>query len=74
MHRDIKPSNLLLDSHGKLFVADFGLARGETDINLTQTGELLGTPRYMSPEQAAGSPRVVDARTDIDSLGPHRTS
>ncbi len=69
IHRDIKPSNLLLDRQGKLFVADFGLARDETDINLTRTGELLGTPRYMSPEQAAGSPRVVDARTDIYSLG-----
>jgi serine/threonine protein kinase/sugar lactone lactonase YvrE len=69
IHRDIKPSNLLLDSQGKLFVADFGLARGETDINLTRTGELLGTPRYMSPEQAAGRQGAIDARTDIYALG-----
>ncbi len=69
VHRDIKPSNLLLDCQGKLFVADFGLARCDTDINLTRTGELLGTPRYMSPEQASGRLRVVDARTDIYALG-----
>jgi serine/threonine protein kinase len=69
IHRDIKPSNLLLDSQGKLFVADFGLARGETDINLTRTGELLGTPRYMSPEQAAGRQGAIDTRTDIYALG-----
>ncbi|MEQ1830868.1 MAG: serine/threonine-protein kinase [Pirellula sp.] len=69
IHRDIKPSNLLLDRQGKLFVADFGLARLETDVSLTRTGDLLGTPRYMSPEQASGSSKQLDPRTDIYSLG-----
>ncbi len=69
IHRDIKPSNLLLDRQGRLFVADFGLARLETDVSLTRTGDLLGTPRYMSPEQASGSSKQLDPRTDIYSLG-----
>ncbi len=69
VHRDIKPSNLLLDGNGKLWVTDFGLARRETDATLTRTGDLVGTVRYMSPEQALGQIALVDHRTDIYSLG-----
>jgi eukaryotic-like serine/threonine-protein kinase len=69
VHRDIKPSNLLLDNAGKLWVTDFGLARMASDANLTVTGDILGTVRYMSPEQAAGQNHLIDHRTDIYSLG-----
>lgn len=69
VHRDIKPSNLLLDSVGKIWVADFGLARCQANASLTRTGEVLGSMRYMSPEQAAGRTPLVDHRTDIYSLG-----
>ncbi|MCC6421333.1 MAG: serine/threonine protein kinase [Gemmataceae bacterium] len=69
IHRDIKPGNLILDSGGRLWVADFGLALMHGDSGLTGTGELLGTLRYMSPEQAMGRRRVVDQRTDVYSLG-----
>ncbi len=69
VHRDIKPGNLLLDSGGKIYVTDFGLARLEADAGVTLTGDLLGTLRYMSPEQAAGESRLVDFRTDIHALG-----
>lgn len=68
VHRDIKPSNLMVDETGKLWVTDFGLARFQTDASLTKTGDLLGTLRYMSPEQAAGNNAFVDHRTDIYSL------
>jgi hypothetical protein len=69
IHRDIKPSNLLLENSGNLRVADFGLARINSDAGLTRTGNLLGTLRYMSPEQALAKPGLVDHRTDIYSLG-----
>ncbi len=69
VHRDIKPSNLLLDSAGKIWVADFGLARCQANASLTRTGEVLGSVRYMSPEQAAGRTPLVDHRTDLYSLG-----
>jgi WD40 repeat protein/serine/threonine protein kinase len=69
VHRDIKPSNLLVNSQGHLWVTDFGLATTQTDTGLTMTGELLGTLRYMSPEQAAGDRAKTDYRTDIYSLG-----
>ena len=70
IHRDIKPSNLLLDARGHLWVADFGLARiPHEEHDLTRTGDLVGTLRYMSPEQVRGDRDVVDARTDIYALG-----
>lgn len=69
IHRDIKPSNLLVDRHGKLWITDFGLARCNSGMELTRVGELLGTMRYMSPEQANGTPHRVDHRTDIYALG-----
>ncbi|HYT94131.1 MAG TPA: protein kinase [Gemmataceae bacterium] len=69
VHRDIKPANLLVDVRGNLWVTDFGLALFQSDANLTITGEVLGTLRYMSPEQALGKRGVVDHRTDIYSLG-----
>src|SRR6185503_13115396 len=68
-HRDVKPENLLLTRDGSTLVADFGIARAlEGDEHLTQTGSSLGTPAYMSPEQASGD-QSLDARTDIYSLG-----
>jgi len=70
MHRDIKPENILLTKDGDTLVADFGIARAlaGSEDHLTQTGLSLGTPAYMSPEQASGD-KAVDARTDIYSLG-----
>ena len=70
IHRDIKPENLLLTRDGSTLVADFGIARAlsEGGDQLTQAGMTVGTPAYMSPEQAAGN-RDLDARTDIYSLG-----
>lgn len=69
VHRDIKPANLLLDGRGKLWISDFGLAQIYADNGITQTGDILGTFRYMSPEQASGRAVVLDQRTDIYSLG-----
>jgi serine/threonine protein kinase len=69
IHRDVKPSNLLLDRDGKLWVTDFGLARMQSDSGVTITGDVVGTLRYMSPEQAAGATGLVDARADVYSLG-----
>lgn len=69
IHRDIKPSNLLLDDAGKLWVTDFGLARCQSQRDLTHTGEVIGTTRYMSPEQASGKTALVDHRTDVYALG-----
>jgi eukaryotic-like serine/threonine-protein kinase len=70
IHRDIKPENLLLTKDGSTLVADFGIARAlsEDDDRLTETGLSVGTPTYMSPEQAMGEQRI-DARTDVYSLG-----
>jgi len=69
VHRDVKPGNLLVDQAGSLWVTDFGLARSRHDTGLTMTGELLGTIRYMSPEQALAKRAPIDHRTDVYSLG-----
>jgi len=70
VHRDIKPANLLLDVRVNLWVTDFGLAQlQQGEANLTLTGELVGTLRYMSPEQALAKRVVIDHRTDVYSLG-----
>jgi len=69
VHRDIKPANLLLDVRGNLWITDFGLALFQSTTGLTMTGELLGTLRYMSPEQVSAKRNEVDHRTDIYSLG-----
>jgi eukaryotic-like serine/threonine-protein kinase len=66
IHRDIKPSNILL-SGGHALVMDFGIARGEDQAVLTATGVVVGTPKYMSPEQGTNDP--IDRRTDVYSLG-----
>ena len=55
LHRDIKPSNLLLDLHGTVWVADFGLAKLADQVDLTHTGDVVGTWRYMVPERFGGS-------------------
>ena len=69
IHRDVKPANLILDHTGNLWVTDFGLAQMQSDTRLTMTGDLMGTLRYMSPEQALAKRVTVDHRTDIYSLG-----
>jgi serine/threonine protein kinase/tetratricopeptide (TPR) repeat protein len=70
IHRDIKPANLLVDAPDHLWVTDFGLARcQQSEGGLTGTGDLVGTLRYMSPEQALAKPYLIDHRTDIYSLG-----
>jgi WD40 repeat protein/serine/threonine protein kinase len=69
VHRDVKPANLLVDAAGRLWVTDFGLAQVQSDSRLTMTGDLVGTLRYMSPEQALAKRVVIDHRTDVYSLG-----
>ena len=68
VHRDIKPSNLLLDQHGRLWITDFGLAHINDVNELTVSGDVLGTLRFMSPEQVEGR-KLLDHRTDIYSMG-----
>jgi serine/threonine protein kinase/Tfp pilus assembly protein PilF len=67
IHRDLKPSNIMRDVSGRVVIMDFGLAKAERDDGLTKTGVMLGTVRYMSPEQAIGTP--LDARSDVFTVG-----
>jgi serine/threonine-protein kinase len=70
VHRDLKPSNILLDGEGQPHVTDFGLARRiGGDGSLSASGSVVGTPQYMSPEQAAGSRRGITTATDVYGLG-----
>jgi serine/threonine protein kinase/predicted Zn-dependent protease len=69
IHRDVKPANLMVDFRGNLWITDFGLAHCQGGCELTMSGDLLGTLRYMSPEQALAKRVIVDERTDIYSLG-----
>ena len=69
VHRDVKPPNLIVDDRGHLWVTDFGLASTRSDAGLTMTGDIVGTLRYMSPEQTRAQRVGVDHRTDIYSLG-----
>jgi hypothetical protein len=67
IHRDIKPGNILVDRSGEVKITDFGIVAAKDELSSTPTGEVMGTPEYMSPEQARGEP--MDGRSDLYSLG-----
>jgi serine/threonine protein kinase len=67
IHRDIKPANILLSIDGRVLITDFGIAKAGGDLSITSTGQVIGSPAYMSPEQAAG--KTLDHRSDLFSLG-----
>jgi serine/threonine protein kinase len=67
IHRDVKSANIIVTKEGRAVLTDFGIARATSGLQLTVSGSVLGTPEYMSPEQASGAP--VDARSDLYSLG-----
>ena len=70
LHRDLKPGNVLLDEAGEPHITDFGLAKKvEGDSDLTLTGQIMGTPHYMAPEQARGETRQISTAADVYSLG-----
>jgi len=70
VHRDLKPANILIDRDGRPHITDFGLARRDAgEVTMTMDGQILGTPAYMSPEQAQGDAHAADQRSDVYSLG-----
>jgi serine/threonine protein kinase len=69
VHRDVKPGNIMADSKGRMVLADFGLARSAGTATLTKTGEALGTPLFMAPEQLLGDRARIDGRSDVYGLG-----
>ncbi|MHC4858525.1 MAG: serine/threonine-protein kinase [Planctomycetota bacterium] len=69
VHRDVKPGNIMVEPSGRMILADFGLARTAAAHSLTQTGQALGTPLYMSPEQLLAKAEAIDGRTDVYGLG-----
>src|SRR5262249_6410866 len=70
IHRDLKPANVLVDAAGQAYVTDFGLARDMAQSSkLTRSGEVMGTPAYMAPEQARGQKELIGEATDVHALG-----